>query len=119
MREIDKVPFNSDVVNDNDYVYFPSYEHEVFALARFPVFDNEPLQDTIKKAMRKLNNEYIFPTVVFIPFARYSETLAEETEDDVLSGRCISSVCNDLDLQMLVMTPDSLKDKVTYNNDRL
>jgi len=98
MKQIEKVPFNSDVVNDNDHVFFPLYEHEVFALASFPIFDNEPLQDTIKEAVRTLNNAYIFPTVVFIPLLRYSEN--------------ISSACNDCDLQMLVMTPDGLKDRV-------
>ncbi len=112
IKQIEKVPFNSDVVNDNDHVFFPLYEHEVFALARFPIFDNEPLQDTIKNAVRTLNNECVFPAVVFIPLLRYSETLAEETEDNILYGRCISSACNDCDLQMLVMTPDGLKDRV-------
>lgn len=116
MKQIEKVPFNSDVVNDNDHVCFPYRKEELFALARFPVYDNVPLQDTIRAAVRELNNEYVFPSLVFIPFVRYAEAVEEDTEDDILRGRSLSFTCKMLNLQMLVMTPDCWKDKICVTN---
>lgn len=112
MKQIEKVPFNSDVVNDNDHVFFPFLEEDIFALAKFPVYDNVQLRETIREAMKKLNNEHVFPSLVFIPFLRYAEAVEDETEDDIMRGRSLSFTCQMLNLQMLVMTPDGLKDKV-------
>ena len=109
---IEKVVFNSDVVNDNDHVYFPFHKEDIFALAKFPVYDNVQLRETIREAVRELNNEYLFPSLVFIPFVRYAEALEDETEDDIMRGRSLYFTCEMLNLQMLVMTPDGLKDKV-------
>lgn len=109
---IEKVVFNSDVVNDNDHVYFPFRKEEIFALARFPVYDNVPLQDTIRAAVRELHEECLFPSLVFIPFVRYAEATSEDSVDDVLGGRTILSVCEYMKLQIIVMTPDFLKHKV-------
>ena len=112
MKEIDKVPFNSDVVNDNDHVYFPFRKEEIFSLARFPVFDNVQLRETIREAVRTLNKVGISPSLVFIPFLRYAEAMDDETDDDILRGRSLYFTCEMLNLQILVMTPDCFKDKV-------
>lgn len=112
MKEIDKVPFNSDVVNDNDHVYFPFRKEEIYSLAKFPVYDNVQLRETIREAVRELNNEHVFPSLVFIPFLRYAEAVDDETEDDILRGRSLYLTCEMLNLQILVMTPDGFKDKV-------
>lgn len=112
MKQIEKVVFNSDVVNDNDHVYFPYHEKEFFALARFPLFDNISLKSTIVEAVRELRTEHIIPSLVFIPLVRYADATNDETEEDIMRGRSLSYTCDMLDLQMLVMTPDCLKHKV-------
>jgi len=109
---IEKVVFNSDVVNDNDHVYFPFRKEDIFTLVRFPVYDNVPLHDTIRDAVRELHEEFLFPSLVFIPFVRYAEATSEESVDDVFGGRTLPLVCENMKLQIIVMTPDYLKDKV-------
>lgn len=109
---IEKTVFNSDVVNDNDHVYFPFRKEDIFALARFPVYDNVPLQDTIRDAVRELHEEFLFPSLVFIPFVRYAEATNEDSVDDVLGGRTLPLVCEHIKLQIIVMTPDCFKENI-------
>lgn len=109
---IEKVVFNSDVVNDNNHIYFPFRKDELFVLARFPVYDNVPLQDTIRAAVRELHEECLFPSLVFIPFVRYAEATSEDSVDDVFGGRTLPLVCENMKLQIIVMTPDCFKEKI-------
>ena len=108
----EKVVFNSDVVNDNDHVYFPFRKEDIFTLARFPVYDNVPLLDTIRDAVRELHEEFLFPSLVFIPFVRYAEATSEDSVDDVLGERNLLSICEHMRLQILVITPDCFKEKI-------
>lgn len=89
--------FNSDVVNDENHIYFLPRQEQLYELLRYPLSDDEPTWLTIRRAaMEIINKEGRFPSVVFAPVR-----LANEDG--------IRVTCDELCLKLVFMTPDRLK----------
>ena len=110
---IKEVPFNSDVVNDEFCIYYPT--GKMFSLWRCPAC-GETLKESIADSLRWLNERGIMPRMVFIPFNLYGEYALRFEHRGYKEGYYISPFdwfCKEKGLECVIMTPDRIKDKVS------
>lgn len=107
----EKAVFNSDMMNDENHIYFDFYSvTQGFGFVKWPI--NGDVKVALQTAVHKLNEYAETPTMVMVPFKYYHEEVVKETPEKVLANIGLRGWCKMFGLQLYVMTPDYLKNHV-------
>lgn len=110
---IEKAFLNSDMINDNEHIYF-ACDDNMFEYYKFPIKNN--LIDSIEIAVKELKKRGINYNDVYIPFIIYSNTGLAHTKSIDFKMGIVSFIdllgTKGIKLNYHVMIPDILKDNV-------
>ena len=109
-----KAILNSDVINDNNNIYY-SYDNNFFELISVEIVGN--LMEAIWSIVRRCLDKYATPPgLLIIPFMQYNNFICKK--DEIFPGWEMFSLDHIIkhttgyDIKTIVMVPDYLKDKV-------
>lgn len=108
-QEMKKVLLNSDMINDEEHIYF-SLKDNYFEFYQFLLSDDLVL--SIYKCIENIQETYAgTPVAMFIPFVPYNNFVVSKSNDEILDMKNLGDMIG-CDLEIHIMIPDRLKDRI-------